>query len=145
MAKMIFLNLPVHDVAKATAFHEAMGFSLNPGFSNDDASMLAVSDTIHIMLLSRSFFSTFTKKAIGDARKEAQVAICLSAESREEVDATIDRAAAAGGYIHPDGLQDHGFMYGRSYEDLDGHHFEIMWMDPEMAAKGPHADEAVPA
>ena len=135
MSKMIFVNLAVEDVAASTAFFQAMGFEREPNFSNEQASMMKLSDTIGIMILSKPFFSGFTSKAIVDSRASVEVMIALSAESREDVDATIAKAAAAGGKADPNPTQDHGFMYGRSYEDLDGHIFEVMWMDVETALK----------
>jgi len=135
MSKMIFVNLAVEDVAASTAFFQAMGFEREPNFSNAQASMMKLSDTISIMILSKPFFSGFTSKAIVDSRASVEVMIALSAESREDVDATIAKAAAAGGKADPNPTQDHGFMYGRSYEDLDGHIFEVTWMDVETALK----------
>lgn len=135
MSKMIFVNLAVADVAASTAFFEAMGFEREPNFSNEQASMMRVSETISIMILSRPFFSGFTAKPIVDSRTSVEVMIALSAESREDVDATIAKAAAAGGKADPNPAQDHGFMYGRSYEDLDGHIFEVTWMDVAAALK----------
>jgi predicted lactoylglutathione lyase len=133
MPKMIFVNLPVADVAKSTAFYEHMGAIRNPSFSNDDASMMVLSDTIHVMLLSHARFSDFTDKTIIDARKQVQTLLCISADSRDDVDAMIEKAERAGGRIDPGPQQDYGFMYGRSYEDPDGHVFEIMWMDLDAA------------
>jgi predicted lactoylglutathione lyase len=133
MSKMIFVNLAVADVAASTAFFQAMGFEREPNFSNEQASMMKLSDTISIMILSRPFFSGFTAKTIVDSHASVEVMIALSADSREDVDATIAKAAAAGGKADPNPTQDHGFMYGRSYEDLDGHIFEVMWMDVETA------------
>lgn len=133
MPKMIFVNLAVADVAASTAFFEAMGFEREPNFSNEQASMMRISETISIMILSKPFFASFTAKPIVDSRTSVEVMIALSAESREDVDATIARAAAAGGKADPNPAQDHGFMYGRSYEDLDGHIFEVTWMDVEAA------------
>ncbi|AWN44899.1 VOC family protein [Methylobacterium durans] len=139
MPQMIFVNLPVRDVAKSTAFYEAVGATKNPNFSNDDASCMVFSDVIHAMLLSHAFFGTFTTKTIPDARETCQVLICISQESREAVDAMVARAEAAGGRPDPGPKQDYGFMYGRSFEDPDGHVWEISWMDPVAAAKGPEA------
>jgi uncharacterized protein len=133
MSKMIFVNLAVEDVAASTAFFQAMGFEREPNFSNEQASMMRISETISIMILAKPFFSSFTSKTIVDSRTSAEVMIALSADSREDVDATIAKATAAGGTADPTPTQDHGFMYGRSYEDLDGHIFEVMWMDVEAA------------
>ncbi|WP_454886909.1 VOC family protein [Sphingomonas oryzagri] len=133
MARMIFVNLAVADVAASTAFFEAMGFVREPGFSNEQASMMKLSDTISIMILAKPFFSSFTGKTIVDSRTDVEVLIALSCDSREEVDATVAKAVAAGGTADPTPTQDHGFMYGRSYEDPDGHIFELMWMDVAAA------------
>jgi predicted lactoylglutathione lyase len=100
---------------------------------------MVFSDTIHAMLLTHDKFSSFTDRTIPDAHKTAQVLICVSEDSREAVDAAIDRAAGAGGQADPNAKQDYGFMYGRSYADPDGHIWEVMWMDAEAAAEGPEA------
>lgn len=133
MTKMIFVNLPVADVAEATAFYEAIGFTKNAQFSNEQASMMVWSDTISFMLLARPFYSTFTSKQIADAHAVSETLLCLSCDSREAVDAIVAKATAAGGRADPGPKQDMGFMYGRSFEDLDGHHFESMWMDVAAA------------
>ena len=98
------------------------------------------SDTIHFMLLRHDFWKTFTDKEIVDAPKAAQVLLCLTRDSRDEVDAMVAQAGAAGGALDPTPVQDMDFMYGRSFEDPDGHIFEISWMDPQMAAEGPPAE-----
>ncbi|GGH28045.1 hypothetical protein GCM10007036_37000 [Alsobacter metallidurans] len=130
MPKMIFVNLPVADLARATAFYEAIGARKNDMFSDHTAACMVFSDTIHAMLLTHDKYRQFTDKAIADART-SEVLICLSAESRQEVDDTVARAAGAGGKPDPSAVQEHGFMYGRSFEDPDGHGWEIMWMDLE--------------
>ncbi len=133
MPKMIFVNLPVTDVMRATAFYQALGFERNATFSNDAASSMVWSDTIHVMLLSHGFYSTFTSKRIIDAKTESGALLCLSFDSREDVDAHVERALKAGAReLH--NSQDHGFMYGRAFEDLDGHGWESMWMAPEGPA-----------
>ncbi|WP_338501846.1 VOC family protein [Sphingomonas kaistensis] len=143
MARMIFINLPVADVAKATAFYEAIGLTKNPAFSNDVASAMVWSDIIHVMLLSRDFFATFTPKEIADAHRTAQVALCVSEDSRADVDRLVERAGAAGAEMDPGPKQEMGeMMYGRSFADLDGHHWEVMWMDPAAAAQGAQSFEA---
>ena len=133
MSKLIFVNLPVADLARATAFYEAIGAKKNEQFCDATASCMVFSETIHAMLLTHDKFRQFTPKAIADARTTSEVLICLSAESRVAVDATVDKAAPAGGKADPTPKQDHGFMYGRSFEDPDGHIFEVMWMDLEAA------------
>jgi|TARA_R110002012_G_scaffold80553_4_gene204263 uncharacterized protein len=140
MSKLIFVNLPVTDLARSTAFYEAVGFAKNPKFSNEQASCMVWSDTIHFMLLRHDFWKTFTDKEIVDAPKAAQVLLCLTRDSRDEVDAMVAQAGAAGGTLDPTPVQDMGFMYGRSFEDPDSHIFEISWMDPQMAAEGPPAE-----
>jgi predicted lactoylglutathione lyase len=135
MAKLIFVNLPVTDLARATAFYEAIGARKNPQFCGPTASCMVFSETIHAMLLTHEAFREFTPKPIADARSSSAVLICLSADSRDEVDAVVASAGAAGGRVDPGPKQDHGFMYGRSFEDPDGHIWEVMWMDMAAAAK----------
>lgn len=130
MTKMIFVNLPVADVAKATAFYEAVGFDKNPQFSNEQASCMVWSDAIHVMLLDHGFYRTFTTKQIADTHKTSAALIALSRDSREQVDAIADAAIAAGGRQTRD-TEDGGFMYARPFEDLDGHTFEPIYMDME--------------
>ncbi|WP_457089621.1 VOC family protein [Microvirga sp. P5_D2] len=133
MPKMIFVNLPVSNLERATAFYEAVGAVKNPQFSDHTASGMILSETIHVMLLTHEKFSQFTTKKIADSRTTTEVLNCLSADSREEVDGTVAKATAAGGHADPGPKQDYGFMYGRSFEDPDGHIWEIMWMDVEAA------------
>ena len=136
MPKMIFINLPVADVARSTAFYEAIGFEKNPKFSNEQASSLMWSDSIVLMVLDEAFYATFTPKQIIDAHTTSGVLISLSFDSREAVDAVTAAALAAGGKeLH--GPEDHGFMYSRAFEDPDGHGFGPLWMDPVAAADGP--------
>lgn len=141
MPKMIFVNLPVADVARSTAFYEKLGAKRDPRFCNESSSMMAFSETIHVMLLSHERFRDFAKKPIADATKTTEVLLCLTEDSRAAVDATTERALAAGGKADPCPKQDYGFMYGRSFEDLDGHIFEITWMDVDaaLAASTPQA------
>ena len=134
MPKMIFVNLPVTDLKRATAFYEAVGATKNPQFSDDTASCMVFSDTIFVMLLTHEKFRQFTPRPIADARAATEVLLCLSADSREAVDETVGKAAA-GGRLDPAPKQDHGFMYGRSFEDPDGHVWEVVWMDVEAAMK----------
>ena len=138
MDKTIFVNLPVADLASSTAFYEGIGFVKNDKFSNELAWGIIWTDTIHVMLLTHEFWKTFTDKHIPDASKVAQVLLCLGLESRAAVDAMVERAAAIpGGRADPTPTQDMGFMYGRSFEDPDGHIWEISWMDPEAMENGP--------
>ncbi len=141
MAKLIFINLPVGNLERATAFYQAVGASKNPQFSDHTASCMVLSDTIHAMLLTHDKFRQFTPKTIADARTMSEVLICISADSREAVDDVIGKAARAGGTADPSPKQDYGFMYGRSFEDPDGHIWEVMWMDVEAANKA-MADQA---
>jgi predicted lactoylglutathione lyase len=133
MSRMIFVNLPVTDLARATAFYETIGAEKNPQFSDDTASCMVFSDTIFVMLLTHEKFRQFTPRPIADARQTSEVLLCLSSESRDAVDETVRRAVDSGGKADPGPKQDHGFMYGRSFEDPDGHIWEVMWMDVEAA------------
>ena len=137
MAKMIFVNLPVTDLKRSMAFYEAVGFTNNPQFTNDMAAAMAWSDEIVVMLLTHGFWKTFTDKAIPDARAAAQVLLCLSQDGRDAVDAIIGKAVKAGGRSEPTPKQDMGFMYGRSFEDPDGHIWENVYMN--IAAVPEHA------
>ncbi len=134
MARTIFVNLPVRDLAASTAFYNALGGTLNPRFSNDEASSIMFSDTIGAMLLTYDHYRRFTQRPIGDARRESQTLLAITVETREAVDTTLASAAAAGGRADPNPVQDHGFMYGRSVEDPDGYVWEVMWMDPAALA-----------
>ena len=133
MAKMIFVNLPVTDLPRSMAFYEAVGFTNNPAFTNDQAAAMAWSDEIVVMLLRHDFWKTFTSKTIPDAKQTAQVLLCLSQDGKDAVEAIVAKAVAAGGAADPTPKQDLGFMYGRAFEDLDGHTFEPMYMDMEAA------------
>ena len=140
MARTIFINLPVTSLERSIAFYQALGAEQNAAFSNDKAAMMVLSDVIHVMLLTHDFYRTFTAKEIADAHRTSQVLLCLSEESPAGVDALVNRAASAGGRADPGPRQEMGeFMYGRSFEDPDGHHWEVMWMD--LAAM-PQPDEA---
>lgn len=144
--KMIFVNLPVTDVAKSTAFYEALGFTKDARFSNEQASAMSWSDTITVMILAHDFFSTFTPRPIADAHASTQMLLCLSRDSREEVDAIVEAAGAAGGTADIRDRQDMGFMYSRAFADPDGHIYEPMFMDLEAAMSafpdGPAHDPA---
>jgi predicted lactoylglutathione lyase len=132
MPKMIFVNLPVSDLTRATAFYEAIGAEKNPQFSDGTGSCMVFSETIHVMLLTHDKFSQFTPRKIANAHETSEVLICVSAESRDEVDQIAEKALAAGGR-EPRKAEDYGFMYSRSFEDPDGHIWEPMWMDLEAA------------
>ncbi len=133
MAKLIFVNLPVSDLQRSTAFYEAIGAVKNEQFCDHTASCMVFSETIHAMLLTHEKFRQFTPKAIADARTTTEVLICISADSRDAVDEVVGRAGAAGGKVDPGPKQDYGFMYGRSFQDPDGHIWEVMWMDVKAA------------
>ena len=135
MAKLIFVNLPITDLARSIAFYQAIGAVKNEQFSDDTAACMVLSETIHVMLLTHHKFRQFTSKKIADARTTCEVLLCVSADGRDDVDGMVSRAMGAGGAPDPTPTQDFGFMYGRSFEDPDGHIWEVMWMDVEAAAK----------
>ncbi|MBR0845962.1 VOC family protein [Bradyrhizobium liaoningense] len=137
MPKMIFVSLPVADLKRATAFYEAIGADRNPQFSDDTASCMVISETIFAMLMTHDKFQQFTPKPIADARTSNQVLLCLSADSRNEVDDIVARAEAAGGTADPSPKEEFSFMYGRSFEDPDGHMWGVNWMDMAAATIQP--------
>ena len=142
---MIFVNLPVADLAASRRFLESIGATNEPKFSDETAAMMRFSDAINVILLTRDKFASFTPRKVADASAASEVLIALSAESREAVDATIDAAVAAGGSADPGPKQDYGVMYGRSVADPDGHIWEFVWMDESAAEQGAGAIEtAVP-
>ena len=142
MSRMIFVNLPVTDLKRSMAFYEAVGASNEPKFTNDAAAMMRFSEEVNVMLLTHDFWRTFTSKEIPDAHRSAQVLLCLSADSPQAVDAQVEAARAAGGVTDPTPKQDMGgMMYGRSFEDPDGHIWEVMWMDSGAAEQGASAFE----
>lgn len=126
---MIFVNLPVADLEKSMAFYEALGFTNNPHFTDETAAGMVLSETIHVMLLTHAKWRTFTDRPIPPA-DASEVMLALSCENREAVDAMCEAASANGGTADINPPQDHGFMYGRSLADLDGHVWESFWMDP---------------
>lgn len=128
--QMIFVNLAVNDVAASKKFFTELGYSINPQFTTDECACVVISDTIIAMMLSKEHYANFTQKEIADATKTSETLLCLSAESREKVDELVDAAVAAGGTAGK--VQDYGTMYGRAFDDLDGHTWEIMWMDPSQ-------------
>ena len=144
MSKMIFVNLPVADLASARAFYEAIGATNNPQFTDETAACMVFSDTIHVMLLTHDKFAQFTPKRVADSHQTSEVLIAISADSREGVDEMTDAALAAGGR-EPRERQDYGFMYSRSFEDPDGHIWEPMWMDLEAATEAMAAPQPVTA
>ena len=141
MSRMIFVNLPVADLGKSRGFLEALGATNEPKFTDDTAACMQLSDSIFVMLLTHDKFKQFTPRPIADATAGSEVLLCLSAESREQVDSTVERAVHAGGTADPAAKQDYGVMYGRSIADPDGHIWEIMWMDPAAAEQGASAVE----
>jgi hypothetical protein len=136
---MIFVNLPVSDLQKSRAFVEALGAVNEPKFTDDTAACMKLSDSIFVMILTHEKFSQFTPRPIADAKAGSEVLLCLSADSRESVDSTVERAVTAGGTADPAPKQDYGVMYGRSVADPDGHIWEIMWMDAAAAEQGASA------
>ena len=129
MATQIFVNLPVKNLDKSVAFFTALGFKFNPQFTDENATCMIVSENnIYVMLLVESYFKTFTPKSIADAKKSTEVLLCLSCDSRAEVDELVAKAVAAGGST-PNAAKDHGFMYQHGFEDLDGHLWELAYMD----------------
>ena len=139
MSRMIFVNLPVADLARSRAFLEALGAVNEPKFTDETAACMTLSDSIHVMLLTHDKFREFTPKKIADTKTTSEVLICLSADSRDAVDGYVTKATGAGGNADPSPQQDYGFMYGRSFEDPDGHIWEVMWMDVEAAMKAQSA------
>lgn len=139
MAKMIFVNLPVADLSRSRAFLEGLGATNEPKFTDDTAACMQFSDSIFVMILTHEKFSGFTPRPIADAKAASEVLICLSADSREQVDSFIERGVGAGGTADPSPKQDYGVMYGRSIADPDGHIWEVMWMDAAAAEQGASA------
>jgi uncharacterized protein len=135
MHKQIFVNLPVRDIERTRVFFASLGFTFNPQFSSDQALSMEIGENIYAMLLLESFFKTFTKKPLADATRSTEVLVCLSCESRAEVDQLVAKAVAAGAAT-PNAPQDLGFMYGHGFEDLDGHLWELVYMNPQAAPHG---------
>ena len=139
MSRMIFVNLPVGDLAKSRAFLEALGAVNEPRFTDETAACMTFSESIHVMLLTHAKFGQFTPRPIADAKAGSEVLLALSADSRESVDSTVERAVTAGGTADPAPKQDYGVMYGRSVADPDGHIWELLWMDAAAAEEGASA------
>ncbi len=127
--RKLFVNIPVSDLQRSIRFFEALGFTFNRHFTDATATCMLVGEDAYFMLLNRDRFTGFSKRPLGDPRRETNALFALSVNSREEVDAMVHKAVAAGG-SHAVDPQDHGFMYGWSFYDLDGHHWEVFWMDP---------------
>lgn len=128
-AEKIFVNVPVKDLDKSVEFFTKIGFEFNPQFTDQNATCMVVSEHIFVMLLVEPFFKTFTKKEIADATKTTEVIIALSAENKEKVDEIVNKALAAGGEAANEPFSQGDFMYGWSFHDLDGHLWEVMYMD----------------
>jgi predicted lactoylglutathione lyase len=131
MATKIFVNLPVRDLDKSMAFFTGLGFSFNPQFTDEKAGCMVISDSIFAMLLTEAYFQTFTKKAVSDAKTATEVLITLDADSKEEVQQLIAKAESAGATIYNE-AQYHGWMYQHGFADLDGHQWELIYMDPSQ-------------
>lgn len=142
MSKMIFVNLPVADLGKSIAFYEALGFTRNPMFSDDTAACMVLSDVIHVMILTHAKWASFTDRPIAE-RGSSEVMLCITCDSKDEVNTFVEAGAAKGGSADINPPQDHGFMYQRTLVDPDGHVWEPVWMD--MAAFPADASEAAPA
>ncbi|WP_399889642.1 VOC family protein [Streptomyces sp. BBFR51] len=127
--QMIFLNLATNDLDASKKFFTELGYEINAQFSDDTTASIPLSETIVVMVHTPQKYREFTKKEIVDSAKSSEVLIALSAESRAKVDELVEKAVAAGGSVTGE-TQDHGFMYGRAFDDLDGHTFEVVWMDP---------------
>lgn len=136
MVKQIFVNLPVKDLKKTMDFFAALGFSFNPQFTNEMAASMEIGENIYAMLLTEPFFKTFTDKQIADASSSVEAINCLGLESRQQVDDMVNRAIAAGGK-EPRPAADHSWMYQRSFEDLDGHLWEVAFMDLAAMPENP--------
>ncbi len=133
-SRKIFVNLPVRDLDKSVEFFTSLGFEFNAQFTDENATAMIVNDEASVMLLAEDFFKTFTSKQVCDTATHTEAILALSAESREEVDDLVTKAFASGGQPSSD-PQDHGFMYGWSFQDLDGHVWEVMWMDPSATGE----------
>lgn len=135
MPTNIFVNLPVKNLPASIEFFTKLGFTFNPQFTDDTATCMIVGETIFVMLLTEAKFQTFTPKPICDATKTTEVLVCISRESREQVDEMARKAVAAGGTTYKE-PEDHGFMYGHGFQDLDGHIWELVWMNPSALTEG---------
>lgn len=132
MTRQIYVNLPVRDLHRSKAFFTRLGFEFNPKFTDENAACMIIGPDAYVMLLLEPYFKTFTKKDVCDTSKQTEALIALSCPSREAVDEMVAKAVAHGG-AHAMDKMDHGFMYGWSFYDPDGHHFEVLWMNPDAA------------
>lgn len=135
MATQIFVNLPVKDLQRSIAFFTALGYTFNLNYTNEDATCMVIGDNIFVMLLVEKFFKTFISKEICDARKSTEVLLALACDNRAQVDEQLAKAIAAGATIARD-PQDLGFMYSQAFEDLDGHIWELFYMEPSTEGQG---------
>ncbi|HXC50631.1 MAG TPA: VOC family protein [Candidatus Limnocylindrales bacterium] len=133
MARQTYVNLAIKDVTRSKEFFTHLGFAFEPRFSNENAACMIINESTFVMLLAEPFFQTFTKKQICDAKTSTEVLVCLSCESRAEVDSIVAAAVAAGGSI-PREPEDRGFMYGHAFQDLDGHLWELIFMETSSDA-----------
>lgn len=133
MPTQIYVNLPVKDLGRSVAFFEQLGYSFDAKFTDEKATCMVVGENIFVMLLVEDFFTTFTRKPIADAKNSTEAIVCIALDSRQAVDMLVDKALAAGGCVSGK-VQDHGWMYGRGYQDLDGHLWEAVYVD--MTAEG---------
>lgn len=143
MTRMIFVNLPVTDLARSMAFYEAVGARNEPRFTDANAAMMSFTPEINLMLLTHARYRDFTSRPIADLKAVSASLLCITAESREAVDALVEKAKAAGAPADPLPVQEYGMMYGRSFEDPDGQIWEVIWMDPAAAEQGASALEGV--
>ena len=138
MVTSIFVNLPTSDLERSKAFFEGLGWTVNPAFTDENAACIVIEENLYLMVLTRDFFATFTDKPIADPRTSVMTQTAFSRDSREDVDAMLEKALAGGG-TEPREPQDYGFMYARDFQDPDGNEFSAFWMDPVAAEKGPTA------
>ncbi|MBC7779522.1 MAG: glyoxalase/bleomycin resistance/extradiol dioxygenase family protein [Proteobacteria bacterium] len=141
MHSQIYVNLPVADLARSVAFFRSLGFDFDAAFTDDKGACLMIGENIYAMLLVREFFQTFTGKAVCDATRSTEVLVCISCDSRAEVDELVAKAVAAGGTA-PRPARDYGFMYAHDFDDLDGHIWELMHMSADAGETGPTATAA---
>ncbi|MER6110256.1 VOC family protein [Streptomyces hirsutus] len=127
--QMIFVNLAANDLDASKKFFTALGYELDEQFSDENTASVVIGDTVVVMLHTKQRYAEFTKKEIADSTRTSEVLLALSSESREKVDELVEKALAAGGSVSGE-TQDQGFMYGRAFDDLDGHTWEVVWMDP---------------
>jgi uncharacterized protein len=136
MVSGVFINLPVKDLKKTVAFFKRLGFKFNPQFTNDEAAAMIIGKNMHSMLITEKRFKDFTKKKISDAKRNTEVLIALQVESRKKVDEVVKKAVAAGGKLYRD-AEDHGWMYGKAFADLDGHQWEVFYINSKAVPKKP--------